>query len=289
MCHALFTSRSRGLIYALLAPALLACQPPIHEIARRVEIVRTEYGVPHILADDFEAMGFGLGYVQSEDYSARLHRPRRPRPRRAGLEPGRRCPLPPQPGCARKVGDPRFRCRPASRCPPAAAAPSLHLLPPGRLQRLGFPRHPHRVRPHHPAAQPAPQLGWRRPPRPSIRLDLLRSARPRSRRDRLLRRLPDRDRVRHHRRLQSPARLGHDQQFAHAVTGLPPARPPGTRGPRAPRWPAAASGASRHHRRLPHRSRRHRRRDPHIVAHPTRAGRPPHRGRHLHPQRPQGR
>ena len=57
---------------ALLLPALLACQPPIHEIARRVEIVRTAYGVPHILAEDLEAMGFGLGYVQSEDYSASI-------------------------------------------------------------------------------------------------------------------------------------------------------------------------------------------------------------------------
>jgi len=36
----------------------------------RVEIVRTEYGVPHILAEDLEAMGFGLAYVQSEDFGA---------------------------------------------------------------------------------------------------------------------------------------------------------------------------------------------------------------------------
>ena len=57
---------------ALLLSTLFACQPPTHEIARRVEIVRTEYGVPHILADDLEAMGFGLGYVQSEDYSASI-------------------------------------------------------------------------------------------------------------------------------------------------------------------------------------------------------------------------
>lgn len=37
-------------------------------IAARVEIVRTEYGVPHIYAEDLEAMGFALGYLQSEDY-----------------------------------------------------------------------------------------------------------------------------------------------------------------------------------------------------------------------------
>ena len=41
-------------------------------LPERVEIHRTEYGVPHILADDLEAMGFGLGYVQSEDYGASI-------------------------------------------------------------------------------------------------------------------------------------------------------------------------------------------------------------------------
>lgn len=41
-------------------------------LAARVEIRRTAYGVPHILADDLEAMGFALGYVQSEDYSASI-------------------------------------------------------------------------------------------------------------------------------------------------------------------------------------------------------------------------
>ncbi len=64
---------NRALIVpALLLPALFGCQAPTHEIARRVEIVRTGYGVPHILAEDLEAMGFGLGYVQSEDYSASI-------------------------------------------------------------------------------------------------------------------------------------------------------------------------------------------------------------------------
>ena len=38
----------------------------------RVEIHRTEFGIPHILADDLKAMGFALGYVQSEDYSASI-------------------------------------------------------------------------------------------------------------------------------------------------------------------------------------------------------------------------
>ena len=52
-------------------PAPLSADPAI-ALAQRVEIHRTEYGVPHILADDLEAMGFGLGYVQSEDYGASI-------------------------------------------------------------------------------------------------------------------------------------------------------------------------------------------------------------------------
>lgn len=58
--------------FALLA--VLAFQSPDSSaaLASRVEIVRTEYGVPHILADDLAAMGFGLGYVQSEDYGAQV-------------------------------------------------------------------------------------------------------------------------------------------------------------------------------------------------------------------------
>jgi acyl-homoserine-lactone acylase len=57
---------------ALTLIAVLAVQLPAQDpeaaLSERVEIVRTEYGVPHILADDFEAMGFALGWVQSEDY-----------------------------------------------------------------------------------------------------------------------------------------------------------------------------------------------------------------------------
>jgi acyl-homoserine-lactone acylase len=37
-------------------------------IGARVEIVRTAHGVPHIFAEDLEAMGFALGWVQSEDW-----------------------------------------------------------------------------------------------------------------------------------------------------------------------------------------------------------------------------
>jgi acyl-homoserine-lactone acylase len=38
----------------------------------RVEIRRTSYGVPHILAQDLGALGFGLAWVQLEDYGAKV-------------------------------------------------------------------------------------------------------------------------------------------------------------------------------------------------------------------------
>jgi acyl-homoserine-lactone acylase len=44
------------------------------ELARQVEIRRTEYGVPHILGENYRAAGFGLGYVQAEDYTDQLLR-----------------------------------------------------------------------------------------------------------------------------------------------------------------------------------------------------------------------
>ncbi|HSW30964.1 MAG TPA: penicillin acylase family protein [Longimicrobiales bacterium] len=37
-------------------------------VAARVEIIRTEYGIPHIYAQDLQAMGFGLAWVELEDY-----------------------------------------------------------------------------------------------------------------------------------------------------------------------------------------------------------------------------
>lgn len=53
------------LLVALAIPADSASDA---SIAKRVEIVRTEYGVPHVLAEDLEAMGFALGWLQSEDH-----------------------------------------------------------------------------------------------------------------------------------------------------------------------------------------------------------------------------
>jgi acyl-homoserine-lactone acylase len=52
-------------ILTLAAPADSAAEAAI---AARVEIIRTEYGVPHIYAQDLEAMGFALGWVQVEDW-----------------------------------------------------------------------------------------------------------------------------------------------------------------------------------------------------------------------------
>ena len=62
------------LTLALLLPAILGAQQraessrPYHE---RVEIIRTEYHVPHIRADDLAAAYYALAWVQLEDYGPR--------------------------------------------------------------------------------------------------------------------------------------------------------------------------------------------------------------------------
>ena len=112
--------------------------PPAELLARQVEVIRTDYGVPHIYAEDFRALGYALGYLQSEDYGARvarglvrarkpaLLRGRRPpaelRPRRRGAwrHPGRRRPPGPDAG-------------EAPRCPA--------LRPPDRVTRTLLPHH----------------------------------------------------------------------------------------------------------------------------------------------------
>lgn len=40
----------------------------LEAVAKRVEIVRTEYGIPHLRALDLEALAFGMAFVQAEDY-----------------------------------------------------------------------------------------------------------------------------------------------------------------------------------------------------------------------------
>jgi acyl-homoserine-lactone acylase len=41
-------------------------------LARQVEVIRTAYGVPHIYAEKFRALGYALGYLQVEDYGLRV-------------------------------------------------------------------------------------------------------------------------------------------------------------------------------------------------------------------------
>lgn len=41
-------------------------------LPQQVEVRRTSYGVPHILAENVEAAGYGMGYVQMEDYGPRV-------------------------------------------------------------------------------------------------------------------------------------------------------------------------------------------------------------------------
>jgi len=60
-----------GAALALLLPVThpLQAQAPYRE---RVEIRRTAHGVPHILAEDFGALGYGLAWAQLEDHGARV-------------------------------------------------------------------------------------------------------------------------------------------------------------------------------------------------------------------------
>jgi acyl-homoserine-lactone acylase len=41
-------------------------------LSRRVEVIRTDFGIPHILAEDWKAFGFAMGWVQSEDYGDQI-------------------------------------------------------------------------------------------------------------------------------------------------------------------------------------------------------------------------
>ena len=46
--------------------------PAVPDYARQVEIRRTTHGVPHIKAENLAAAAYALGYVQLEDYGARV-------------------------------------------------------------------------------------------------------------------------------------------------------------------------------------------------------------------------
>src|SRR5688500_3041534 len=44
----------------------------VPELARRVEVRRTAFGVPHIKAEDLRAAAYALAYVQLEDHGPRV-------------------------------------------------------------------------------------------------------------------------------------------------------------------------------------------------------------------------
>lgn len=69
MTESRWASPIRALLFLPLACAPFGCGSNAEpEYADRVEIRRTSYGVPHVLADDLGAMGYGLGWAHMEDY-----------------------------------------------------------------------------------------------------------------------------------------------------------------------------------------------------------------------------
>lgn len=58
-----------GLTLAACISSTLSAQArDSNDLSSRVEILRTTFGVPHIRADDLKAFGYGLAWVQLEDY-----------------------------------------------------------------------------------------------------------------------------------------------------------------------------------------------------------------------------
>ena len=57
---------------ASAAPTLPPVQVETEQLASQVEVIRTDYGVPHIYADNLRALGYALGYLQLEDYGERV-------------------------------------------------------------------------------------------------------------------------------------------------------------------------------------------------------------------------
>jgi acyl-homoserine-lactone acylase len=66
------TLATPALLSIVLAAPITRAQQPAKPYPERVEIRRTAYAVPHILAEDLAALGFGLAWVQLEDYGPRL-------------------------------------------------------------------------------------------------------------------------------------------------------------------------------------------------------------------------
>ena len=71
----------RGIAFVVSLAGLAPCAFPLPaqsassgagHVAQQVEIIRTQYGVPHIRAQNLKAAFFALAYVQCEDYGARV-------------------------------------------------------------------------------------------------------------------------------------------------------------------------------------------------------------------------
>ena len=56
----------------LRPPAVTSVTRPWQNLVREVEVQRTAHGVPHIIAQNLAALGYGEAYVQSEDYGPRV-------------------------------------------------------------------------------------------------------------------------------------------------------------------------------------------------------------------------
>jgi acyl-homoserine-lactone acylase len=72
-----FARSTRSLAILLLLgggalPALAQQPDTVPALARQVEIIRTAFGVPHIRARNLRAAGYGLAWVQIEDYGPRV-------------------------------------------------------------------------------------------------------------------------------------------------------------------------------------------------------------------------
>jgi acyl-homoserine-lactone acylase len=62
----------RALVCLLATTTPLAAQADPNDLSSRVEIIRTAYGVPHIRAADLRGFGYGLAWVQLEDYGPKV-------------------------------------------------------------------------------------------------------------------------------------------------------------------------------------------------------------------------
>ncbi|HEU4631390.1 MAG TPA: penicillin acylase family protein [Gemmatimonadaceae bacterium] len=69
-----FATLTAAVAQLLTAAGILSAQPPgpAPALARQVEVLRTEHGVPHIRAENLRAAYYALAYVQLEDYGPRV-------------------------------------------------------------------------------------------------------------------------------------------------------------------------------------------------------------------------